>query len=486
MWSHHVNRLANPCHVGGLHVIAVTARNAVSSTLLQHVRGRRAPAPLLDWKIVETERFFVSMRFRVTVLFSVCAFGHSQTLVDLRTQSKSVDFTAASTTKPLKTGTSLPAACGVGEAFFNTNAPAGSNFYLCTSQNSWTLQAGTPGPQGPAGPQGPGGPAGPAGANGAIAHVQSAGSTLPVEGILNFTGGGCTDDASNGRTNCSGAGISGLNIDVNGSAQGSQSTLNFISASGIIQACSNNSGSSRVDCTPALDTAFAVTRATDQAGTDHSIVATSGGAGVAYVASGNPTFLSYTQNQTLSLIASDHACAAGATINIDGLGPLPLKKLLGGALVNVGSGDCLQNVPILLRAFGSPVTAFVLTPEGAPSTGWVSNVTLQSASLSAITLASAPTAGGYRLTYYVDQNGLCTSGSNSVVLAFNWTDASAARTLTTTSLALGTSQGATGFQSGTLPIWVGSGNVTYSSTVSGSCSSGTSSYDVHTSLERLQ
>ena len=40
-----------------------------------------------------------------------------QTAVDLRTQSKSVDFTSAATTKPFKSGTVLPAACGVGKRF---------------------------------------------------------------------------------------------------------------------------------------------------------------------------------------------------------------------------------------------------------------------------------------------------------------------------------------------------------------------------------
>ncbi|HTC91319.1 MAG TPA: hypothetical protein VK686_23605, partial [Bryobacteraceae bacterium] len=140
------------------------------------------------------------MLFRYALLVCLVGAAHAQTLVDLRTQSKSVDFTTANTTKPMKAGSILPAACGVGEAFFQTAAPAGSNLYLCTSQNSWTLQSGTAGPTGPTGPNGPSGPTGPTGSNGAIARVQSGGTNLPVEGTLNFTGGGCTDDPSNSRT----------------------------------------------------------------------------------------------------------------------------------------------------------------------------------------------------------------------------------------------------------------------------------------------
>ena len=204
------------------------------------------------------------------------------------------------------------------------------------------------------------------------------------------------------------------------------------------------------------------------------------------MASGNPTLLTYTQNQTFSFIASDHACASGATLNIDGLGPIALSKVIGGGLVNIAAGDCVQGVPILLRAYGSPVSAFVLTPDGSPATGWVSNLTAQSTSQSAVTLAAGPPAGSYRVSYYLDQNGTCTSGSNSVSLSFSWTDGSNPRVLTSANLTLGSVQSSSGYLSGASPIYVGSGDVTYAATVVGSCGSGASSYDLHVSLERLQ
>ena len=67
----------------------------------------------------------------------------AQTQVDLRTQTKNVDFSAAPTTKPVKAGTALPATCGAGELFFKTNAAPGGNLYLCTAANTWT-QSGLP------------------------------------------------------------------------------------------------------------------------------------------------------------------------------------------------------------------------------------------------------------------------------------------------------------------------------------------------------
>lgn len=64
------------------------------------------------------------------------------TLVDLRTQTKSVDFTFANSTRPVKTGTLLPATCTTGDLYFKTDAPAGANLYACIALNTWATQGG--------------------------------------------------------------------------------------------------------------------------------------------------------------------------------------------------------------------------------------------------------------------------------------------------------------------------------------------------------
>jgi hypothetical protein len=66
----------------------------------------------------------------------------AQTRIDLRTQTKSVDFSGASSTKPSQTGTTLPATCAVGQTFLNTSAQPGQNLYVCTAPNTWTAQGG--------------------------------------------------------------------------------------------------------------------------------------------------------------------------------------------------------------------------------------------------------------------------------------------------------------------------------------------------------
>jgi hypothetical protein len=66
----------------------------------------------------------------------------AQTQVNLQTQSKNVDFSQAPSTKPFKVGATLPATCQVGEAFFNTSAAAGANWYGCVAANVWAVQSG--------------------------------------------------------------------------------------------------------------------------------------------------------------------------------------------------------------------------------------------------------------------------------------------------------------------------------------------------------
>ncbi len=74
---------------------------------------------------------------QAVALISVSAFG--QTTIDLRTQSRNVDFSGASSTR-LQTGAVLPATCSVGQVFFNTAAAAGSNWYGCAATNSWIAE----------------------------------------------------------------------------------------------------------------------------------------------------------------------------------------------------------------------------------------------------------------------------------------------------------------------------------------------------------
>lgn len=82
-------------------------------------------------------------RFLIVPILVCQAWCQTPTAIDLRAQSKNVDFTGATSTRPFKMSAALPSTCSVGEMFYLTSAPAGANVYGCTAANTWTLEAGT-------------------------------------------------------------------------------------------------------------------------------------------------------------------------------------------------------------------------------------------------------------------------------------------------------------------------------------------------------
>jgi hypothetical protein len=66
----------------------------------------------------------------------------AQTQVDLRNQSRNIDFTSSLSTKPIRTGPILPSTCSSGEAYLLTSAAPGQNLQLCVA-GAW-IQQGAP------------------------------------------------------------------------------------------------------------------------------------------------------------------------------------------------------------------------------------------------------------------------------------------------------------------------------------------------------
>jgi hypothetical protein len=79
--------------------------------------------------------------FMAAVLLWLPGDGLGQTRVDLRSQSKNIDFSDAQSVRPFRTGTSLPAVCTQGEMFFKTDAAPGANVYGCVATDTWSLQS---------------------------------------------------------------------------------------------------------------------------------------------------------------------------------------------------------------------------------------------------------------------------------------------------------------------------------------------------------
>jgi hypothetical protein len=173
-----------------------------------------------------------------TLLWLVSSFnGGAQTQVDVRTQTKNIDFSGAASTIPAKSGSTVPSTCKVGEMFFNTNNSPGQNLYLCAPANTWTVLAG-------------GGSGGSTtgtiltGSNGQFAYFASSGTTvsghtlaasdiptLNYQTPLTFTGTGSKTASSTGTTtanNCAKWDASGNVVDAGtpcGTSGGSSTSI---------------------------------------------------------------------------------------------------------------------------------------------------------------------------------------------------------------------------------------------------------------------
>jgi hypothetical protein len=66
------------------------------------------------------------------------AYGQVATTINLGTQARNPDFSSLPVTRPLTVGGSLPASCVVGQLFFNSSVPAGTNVFGCTATNTWS------------------------------------------------------------------------------------------------------------------------------------------------------------------------------------------------------------------------------------------------------------------------------------------------------------------------------------------------------------
>ncbi len=195
------------------------------------------------------------------LIFILAATAWGQQQLNLAKEAKNADFTNFPATSPVKTGTTLPATCVVGNLFFLSSAPAGQNLYACTSTNVFTLLSG---------------------------------------------GGGGGGTAT---------------IEANGTVVGSRSTQNFIPGLGVLDVLTDTG--TQINIQQSADNAVVQTRATDQAGTN-LLCASASGSATAYTCAMSSTLQVYTSGMLLRWIP-DVTGTGAATLNIDTLGAKSIK-----------------------------------------------------------------------------------------------------------------------------------------------------------------
>jgi hypothetical protein len=113
-----------------------------------------------------------------------------------------------------------------------------------------------------------------------------------------------------------------INVQVGGKPVGAGTTLNFESGNGIIQSCRSDGGT-RITCAPAYDTAVIPSRDLIHGTENYCFSATGSSAYTCRISRG--TLMGYTPGMTFVFVA-DMPCKDQCSLNIDGLGPVSIKR----------------------------------------------------------------------------------------------------------------------------------------------------------------
>jgi hypothetical protein len=275
---------------------------------------------------------------------AVAGIAAAQTQIDLQTQSKRVDFSAAQSTKPMKSGNVLPATCSAGEVFLMLTGMPGMNIYTCLVTNTWVAQGGSTLP--PAGDgsgqfltsTAEGGYTWTAlsgdlhgGAPAKVTGLQGnrLSSAVPTDGdVLMWA-------ESEGEWRPAKGSNSSLSVEIDGVSKGSHSLHNYVSGTGVVVSATDYGGSLTLQTS--VNTAVVQTRANAQSGTDLMVGAVSAD-GIRFEARMTPTLTSYSDGMVVQF-RPDRDCSGAPTLNIDTLGAKNIYEADGVTSVSCKAGE---------------------------------------------------------------------------------------------------------------------------------------------------
>lgn len=261
----------------------------------------------------------------------------SQTKINLKSQSNTVDFENALYTKPLRIVAALPATCQPGELIYLSTASQGNNIYGCVAANIWALQGGLA--AGPAGAwlSSNGNTVQWVGLNGDLSGTPAA---LQVSGLRNRP---VSATAPTTSQVLSWDGLIWKPVTLNGAAGtvtvkngtitvGTQGVISYIAGTGIVNAISMQAGELRVQ--QDIDTAVVMLKSDFQNGALVSCIATA--TANAYSCALNPALSAYTPGMRI-LFQAGASNTGAATLNINGLGAVGVRRADG--ITEVLAGD---------------------------------------------------------------------------------------------------------------------------------------------------
>ena len=276
----------------------------------------------------------------------------AQTKVNLRDQSKTVDFSNINGTRPIQVGGSLPANCTLGSLFYLTSAPDGKNIYACTQQDVWKLENGT---------------------------VDIPSVTGQNGRYLSTNGTGLQWSAPPVGT---------TTIRTSGSTVATTTAIDLAAGQGLVATLNN--GAQGVNVVYGVDTNLVATRSYVQSGVAQSCVSTGSGA-PNYTCSMNPVLTQYTQGLRVNWRPGASSTGAAITLNINSLGAKAV--FLADGVSNPRQEDL---VGTRLYSLWYDGTAFRIVSDGILPLQTASFCASASASGSAYTCSLSPGIPAYR------------------------------------------------------------------------------------------
>ena len=276
----------------------------------------------------------------------------AQTKVNLREQAREVDFSGAVFTRPLKSGTVLPATCSVGDMYFKTNAAAGSNINVCVATNTWIVASGNS-VASASGQDGRvlAGVAGSAAWTDLSGDVTGSASLLRVQKLQNrivastapssgqsLVWNGTLQQWEPQTVSGGGGGGGSMTIQNDGSIVGTRSNLNVVPGFGVVNILSDNG--TAVVLQQAVDTAVVQSKASAQSGGTLDCFST-GASVTAYTCGLSPALAAYTIGMVVNWRPNVAGVGGNVTLNIDTLGSRPVK--LADGTTNPEAGDLAAN-----------------------------------------------------------------------------------------------------------------------------------------------
>lgn len=283
-------------------------------------------------------------RLVVPLLCGVSVFA--QTKLSLRDQAREVDFSGAVSTRPLKSGTVLPATCSVGDMYFKTNATAGANIQICVATNTWIVASGSSIPSA-AGQDGRvlAGVSGSATWIDLNGDVTGTASTLRVQKLQNRTVASTAPASGqslvwNGTLQqwepqtITGGGGGSMTIQSDGSIVGTRPSLNVVPGFGVLNVLSDSG--TAVVWQPQVDTAVIQSKAAAQSGAVQTCFSGSASV-VSYACNMTPALAAYATGMVVNWRPDVTGAGGTVTLNIDTLGARPVK--LADGVTNPAAGD---------------------------------------------------------------------------------------------------------------------------------------------------